>query len=150
MNKQTLRFIKFCIVGGSGVVVNLGLLFILIEYFYFGENLAWLIAILASILNNFLLNNAFTYNDYKSNSHNETLRRIVCYYLISLGVMIFNFAIYKIGIYYGLHYILSAFMGILFSTFLNFALINKLVWNNGLTKIQIEDRTKIESKIINN
>ncbi|MDF1497983.1 MAG: GtrA family protein [Patescibacteria group bacterium] len=141
MNQQTLRFTKFCIVGGSGVIVNLGLLFVLVEYFYLGENLAWLIAILASILNNFLWNNAFTYNDRRSNSHNETMRRIVYYYLISLGVMLFNFAIYKIGISWGFYYILSAFMGIFFSTFLNFALINKLVWNNSLTKVQIKNRT---------
>ncbi|MCK5510743.1 glycosyltransferase family 2 protein [Candidatus Parcubacteria bacterium] len=122
------RFIKFCIVGGSGVIVNLGFLFVLVEYFDFNKNLAWLISVLLSIASNFILNNIFTYNDRKSSSHNQSIKRIIYYYLISLAVMIFNFAIYKFFMLLGFYYIVSAFIGILFSTFLNFILVTKIVW----------------------
>ncbi len=122
------RFIKFCIVGGTGVVVNLGVLFILVEYFSLGKNLSWFVAVVLSIASNFTLNNIFTYKDCNSSSYSESIKRVAYYYFISLGVMVFNFAIYRVGIFLGFHYMLAAFVGILFSTFLNFVLATKIVW----------------------
>jgi len=120
------RFYKFCLVGGSGVIVNLGLLFIFVEYVKISKDSAWAIAITVSIMSNFLLNSIFTYSDKKTISNTENMQRIFYYYLLSFAVIILNFIIYKTGITVGFHYIVAALMGMLFSTLLSFFVINKL------------------------
>ena len=136
MSKQKTRFIKFCIVGGSGVVVNLGLLFVLVEYVRLGENTAWLIAVLASILSNFLLNSAYTYRDHRTVSQREAMQRVLRYYLTSLLVTVFSFLVYKEAMLWGGQYIAATFTGIVLSTLFNYFLASKLVWRdkNGVKK----------------
>jgi len=54
-------FMKFCAVGASGVVVNLGALALLTSQLAISEYLASPMAIQLSIMTNFLLNNAWTF-----------------------------------------------------------------------------------------
>lgn len=122
------RFFKFCLVGGSGVIVNLGVLFVLVEFFSLGENTAWLIAVVLSIFSNFILNNIFTYGDKKSPGRNESIRRLLFFYGTSLLGMLLNFIVYRSTINLGLHYMPAALLGILAATFLNFYLATKVVW----------------------
>ncbi len=122
------RFIKFCIVGGSGVFVNLGILALLVEIFTFQERPAYIIAVAISILTNYTLNSLFTYGDKKSPSRKESMRRVLYYYGVSVAVMFFNFAIFSLGLSLGFHYILAAMIGIVTATVLNFILATKLVW----------------------
>lgn len=55
-------FIKFALVGGSGVIVNLGTLAVL-RQFSFSDSLASALAIEVSIASNFLLNEKWTFRD---------------------------------------------------------------------------------------
>jgi dolichol-phosphate mannosyltransferase len=125
---EAARFLKFCIVGGSGVLVNLGTLFLLVEFFHFGKNSGWAAAVILSIFTNYFLNSIFTYGDKKSETRNESMRRVTIYYAISFFTMIFNFLVYKSLMNFGVYYIFSAFVGILAATILNFVLVTKLVW----------------------
>jgi dolichol-phosphate mannosyltransferase len=134
---EAARFLKFCIVGGSGVIVNLGTLYALVEFFHLGETVSWTIAVILSIMSNFILNNLFTYSDKKSESHKESVRRLTYYYIISMGVMVVNYSIYHLGRSMGFHYILSAFIGIIVATSLNFLLTTKFVWKLGSEEIKI-------------
>ena len=119
---------KFCIVGLSGVIVNLGILSFLVEILAAGERPAYIVAVAVSILTNFFFNTIFTYGDKKSPSRRESLRRVLYYYTISVAVMLFNFAIYSLGLSYDLHYLAAALIGIFAATILNFVLATKLVW----------------------
>ena len=125
---EAARFLKFCIVGGSGVLVNLGILYGLVEFVNFGKNIAWAIAVVISIFTNYFLNSFFTYSDKKSETHNESMRRVIIYYLISFFTMFFNFLVYRSMMNFGFYYILSALGGIVAATILNFVLVTKLVW----------------------
>ena len=60
---NTKRFLKFCLVGGSGILVNEGLLFLLTEFggLYYLWSSA--IAIEASIITNYILNDFWTFRD---------------------------------------------------------------------------------------
>ena len=58
-----MRFIKFSIVGSIGVGVNLGLLYILVEWFGLYYMLAAAISIGASVVSNFILNDKWTWRD---------------------------------------------------------------------------------------
>ncbi len=122
------RFIKFAIVGATGVLVNLGILYYLVEFDIFNERFAWVSATAISILNNFLLNNLFTYRDKSTSSYLETAKRLIAYYLVSLGSIIVNFAIYYIGLSLNLNYLLSSGLGIVSATFLNFTFSSAIVW----------------------
>lgn len=123
------RFLKFCIVGLSGVFINLGILTLLVEIFHQDKDgIAYIIAILISILTNFSINSIFTYSDKRSSSRKESIRRMISYYVISGLVMLFNYAIYRFCLSIGIFYLFSAFIAIIFATGLNFVLATKLVW----------------------
>jgi dolichol-phosphate mannosyltransferase len=62
------RFIRFCTVGFSGVVVNLGCLYLLHRQLGVHVNVASILAIETSILSNFLLNHFWTFNDRRTES----------------------------------------------------------------------------------
>jgi dolichol-phosphate mannosyltransferase len=125
---EAARFLKFCIVGGSGVFVNLGTLFVLVEFFHFGKTTGWALAVILSIFTNYFLNSIFTYGDKKSETRNESMRRVLFYYLISFFTMFFNFLVYQSLLNFGVYYLLGAFAGILTATVLNFILVTKIVW----------------------
>lgn len=131
---EAARFLKFCIVGGSGVLVNLGTLFLLVEFFHFGKNSGWALAVVLSIFTNYFLNSVFTYGDKKSETRNESMRRVTIYYAISFFTMFFNFLVYRALMNFGVYYIFSAFAGILAATVMNFVLVTKLVWRLRIRK----------------
>ena len=60
--QNSKTFIKFCIVGMSGVVVNLGV-FLLLYYYGLNKYIASPVAIEISILTNFFLNNSWTFGE---------------------------------------------------------------------------------------
>jgi dolichol-phosphate mannosyltransferase len=123
------RFLKFCIVGGSGVFVNIGTLAFLVEIIDMNHKLAYILAIAFSILTNYFLNTVFTYGDRRSETRQESLRRITYYYVVSIAVMFFNFSIYSLLISrFDFHYIPAALVGIIAATLLNFFLATKFIW----------------------
>ncbi|TSA27030.1 GtrA family protein [bacterium] len=73
-----MRFIKFGIVGGSGTVVNLGVQYLLtiagLHYIFAG-----VIATEISIINNFLLNNFWTWRDNPARTKPSFAARLLKY-----------------------------------------------------------------------
>ena len=73
-----MRFIKFGIVGGSGTVVNLGVQYLLtiagLHYIFAG-----VIATEISIINNFLLNNFWTWRDNPAKTKRSFAARLLKY-----------------------------------------------------------------------
>lgn len=57
------RFVKFCVVGFSGLLVNVAVLFVLADLLGMHTNLAAALAIEVSICTNFLLNDRWTFAD---------------------------------------------------------------------------------------
>lgn len=78
------RLLRFVAVGASGVVVNLGVLWLLAGVLRVREVLASAIAIEVSILWNFLLNDAFTYRDRNPRATAGRIERAVRYNAVSL------------------------------------------------------------------
>lgn len=122
------RFIKFCLVGLSGVLVNLGVLFFLVESLDWNENGAWFWSVIISIFTNFILNNLFTYSDRQSPSRQESLKRVAYYYGTSFLGMGVNFVFYWGAKEIGFHYLLAALIGVIAATLVNFYLATKVVW----------------------
>jgi putative flippase GtrA len=90
----TPRFVKFAVVGASGVVVNLGVL-ALLKALRLHINLASALAIEISLLSNFLVNHAWTFRDRRQGAAGflgQALRfHLVC--LIGAGIQFLVFVV---------------------------------------------------------
>ncbi|MFC2089622.1 GtrA family protein [Bacteroidota bacterium] len=75
------EFIKFAVVGGSGVVINMGLLYFLTRYLSVRLEFASPIAIETSILTNFALNNFWTFK--KRDARFSLWSRLLRYHLVT-------------------------------------------------------------------
>ncbi len=79
------RFLTFALVGGSGVFVNLGGLFLFADVLGVGEVYSSALAIEISIIWNFLLNNALTFKDRNAFARAGFAARMLTYNLVGLG-----------------------------------------------------------------
>lgn len=121
--KQNKTLIKFLIVGASGIVINLTTLYILVEYFSLNNILSSSVAVELSIVNNFFLNNHWTFIHRKKT--NTILERFMKFNLVSLSSLIVNVTIMTILTNLGLWYIYAQFFGILVAFVINYIINNK-------------------------
>lgn len=122
------EFIKFAFVGGSGVVVNMGLLYILTRYFGIRLEIASPIAIEVSILSNFTLNNIWTFK--KRDTHVTFWGRIFRYHLVTGLAGLVNYGVLLLLVNsFGLHDLVSNLIGILIGTVITYSLNSLWTWN---------------------
>jgi dolichol-phosphate mannosyltransferase len=94
-----VRFFKFGIVGGSGVVVNLGIYFLLTRCFglldsLWGKYAAYAFSVEISIITNYLLNDVWTFADRRETS--SWLRRFFRFHVVSLVGMAINWGVFAV------------------------------------------------------
>jgi len=89
VRREKGRFVKFCIVGGSGVVVNLAVVWAgnTLLPGALGDDartaLSYFLGIVVSIGTNFVLNDVWTWRDREKRGVGHALARLVKYYLVS-------------------------------------------------------------------
>jgi dolichol-phosphate mannosyltransferase len=118
------RIIKFSIVGGSGIAVNMGILFLLTEYCHLFYWLSSIFAIELSIISNFLLNDIWTWRDRKK----KTFRKRLIQYHISVGITAISanwLLLILMTEIFGLYYMISNLIGIAIGTIANY-IVNDL------------------------
>ena len=126
-SKRLEELIKFGIVGGSGIVVNMGLLFVLTRFLSVRLEIASAIAIEASILSNFFLNNLWTFK--KRNTHVPFWSRLFRYHLVTGLAGIVNYLILLLLVKtLGWHDMLSNLIGIAIGTIINYSLNSLWTW----------------------
>jgi len=108
---------KFSLVGVSGIFVNQGLLTLFVSVFAWEISIAGIIAIEISILNNFFLNNFWTWRDKKENSFFNRFWKYHAVTVISGGL---NYIILISLTYFGMHYFVANLIGIGAGTVVNF------------------------------
>jgi dolichol-phosphate mannosyltransferase len=111
---EIARFLKFALVGASGIVVNEGLLWLLHERL---ANLPLLaanaISIETSIITNFALNDLITFRDRRQAGAGAFLKRLGRFNLVSLVGLAINLGITALLTnVFGLHYLVSNLIGI--------------------------------------
>ena len=134
LTKERLRFLKFCVVGGSGVVVNELVLIFGVEVLFSGlepsVRLSWsaVLAIGVAILTNFLLNDAWTWRDRtRRPSSDGFLTRLLRYYLVAAVAGVVQWSVLKLMTESAdLDYRLSNLVGIAAGLVINFFVNN--VW----------------------
>jgi len=90
----SIRFLKFCLVGSSGVVVNLFFLFVFSDLLGFHVNLASALAIELSINSNFIINEWWTFRDRRGNGLGGVWKRCVQFHLISVVGAIVQWSVF--------------------------------------------------------
>lgn len=122
------RMGRFALVGLTGVVVNLAILWLLHGRLGLHDLIAVPIAVEASILSNFLLNDRFTFQDRQ---RGHMARRLLQFNLVSLTALVVNLVAYTIfneGM--GIHYLAAEALAIVVAFGANYA--GNLHWTYGL------------------
>lgn len=113
-------FLKFAIVGISGIVVNQGLLALQVDVWGVNLKIAGLIAIELSILNNFFLNNLWTWKTRKKHTFAIRLLRYHMVTALSGGVNYLTLLVLTDSA--GMHYLTANLIGIGLGMIINFSL----------------------------
>lgn len=127
--KIPAEFIKFCLIGGTGMIVDLTFVFISMQIFSnvviipqsFHFRIARVIGFVFALTSNFLLNRRFTFA--KANTGN-IYRQYATFFIVSLigfGVN-WSISVYlnETTLFFNAHYLIAALMGILAGTLINF------------------------------
>lgn len=122
------RFVRYALVGGCGVLVNTGILYLLVTFAGLPHLLAAAISSEVSILTNFVLNEVWTFRDAREGSH--PLRRAVQYNVVALGGMVITLGVlFALTTWLGMHYLIANLIAIGAATLSNYALNMKFTWN---------------------
>lgn len=128
---QIERFIRFGIVGFSGVFVDMGIFYILRETFSLGLTRSAIFSAEVAIFNNFFWNDLWTFGDIssKQKGFKKQLKRFIKFNIICLGGLILNVLIVNVLFnIFGLNEYLCKLIAIALVTIWNFWFNLKLSW----------------------
>ena len=120
-------FIKYSLVGVSGVFVNLGLYLFLTRYYEISELVAPLIAIESALISNFILNNFWTFG--KRITQSRIRVKFVKFHLVSGFSALINYSAFlTLFLVFGLYDILANFIGIGLAAIVNYLINSNWTW----------------------
>jgi dolichol-phosphate mannosyltransferase len=121
------RFLRFCLVGGSGVVVNMGVLWALATrgVHYIAAGIA---GTALAVTSNFLLNDAFTWRDRKSPSWGAKADRYWRYWVVAGASSVIQIGVLFLLTTIGIPYLVSNLIGIGTATAWNFRMNSGWTW----------------------
>jgi dolichol-phosphate mannosyltransferase len=134
--KSTERMIKFAIVGGSGIVVNLGIFSIVKYLFSINYALSDTTLLLSSlcgdeisIIYNFILNHKWTFKDTTNDDH--IIIKLLKFHAITIiSVMINNSILFILYKMLGIPDIVAKFIGILVAFVWNYFFNSRWTWRD--------------------
>jgi dolichol-phosphate mannosyltransferase len=123
------RFLRFGLVGGSGVLVNNAVLLALVEGLRIPPVPAAVVATECAIVSNFLLNDRWTFADMRRATPRPWLRRFASYNLLTLGGLVLSVGVLALlhGVA-GVHYLLANAVGIAAGTLWNYGSNHQWTW----------------------
>jgi dolichol-phosphate mannosyltransferase len=128
------RYARFCVVGTTGVAVDMGIIYLLADPSMLGWNLTLskVIAAEIAIFNNFIWNDVWTFRGLarSGNSRAERLARLgkfnlICVAGIGLSVLLLNGQVYWLG----MNVYLANFISIVSVSVWNFFMNLRFGWN---------------------
>ena len=125
------KMVKFGFVGFSGVLVNVGFLYLFTEYLGLYYITASVLAIEIAILNNFFLNDYWTFDlkDEVNSFTQSRLKRFFSFQCVSIIGLIINIGIlYILTDFFGIYYLVSNLIGILIVFFWNYLVNRHITW----------------------
>jgi len=121
LQHSLIRFIKFGIVGGLGIIVNSAILYIGFDILGISLNLASPVAILVAIFFNFNLNNFWTWKERMLDAESTYVRRMWRYYIAAALGAVINYGVLMLCVkYLNIYYLIANLLGIFLGTVSNF------------------------------
>ena len=122
------RYIKFALVGGTGYLVNLVILYCLTEYtglWYIGSAI---IGIVVANTSNYFINHNWAFRNEKRNNKNLVTGWIK--YMVTVGIssLIYLGLLALLTEIFGIWYIASSVMAVFVSSVISFLAVRKIVW----------------------
>jgi putative flippase GtrA len=132
ISRRRLTIAKFLVVSGSAVAINLGLLYLLVNYLGFdsawGQNGANIISMEISIVYNYFLSKAITWRDRYQETGRGLLIQVIKFH-VTIGITILGrmglFAVLQLA---GVNYLINAAIGIALSAVFNFMVYDTLIF----------------------
>lgn len=127
--KTLAEFTKFCLIGGSGMMVDLTFVYLSMQIFMisgmvpklFQFRIARVIGFIFAVTTNFLLNRRFTFSRAEQGN---IYRQYMSFFMVSLIGFTVNWFVsvylYEHVAFFNTHYLIAAFMGILGGIAINF------------------------------
>lgn len=124
-----LRFVKYCLVGGSGVFVNQVGLLAGKALLHLPDAQALPVGIELSILTNFLLNNYWTFRDVKLRGGAGLLRGLISFNVICLAGALINYSVALwVSTQFGASIYWANLLGIALATAWNYVININVTW----------------------
>lgn len=123
---DVVRFIKFGIVGGSGIFVNMGGLWFFTEVVGLYYLISSVLAIALAMISNFIWNDLWTWRDRGEPGVRAYLTRMAKFILVSsIAAYIGNLGIlWVLTHFFHVYYLISNLIGIAVGTMLNYSVNN--------------------------
>ncbi len=122
-------FMKYSLVGVSGVFINLGLYLFLTRYYEISEVVAPLIAIESALISNFFLNNFWTFG--KRITQSRIRVKFVKFHLVSGFSALINYSAFlTLFLVFGLYDILANLIGIGLAAIVNYLINSNWTWKD--------------------
>jgi dolichol-phosphate mannosyltransferase len=131
-NPEDLRFYSFCIIGFTGVIVNMLALSTLVNIFRVEGMMASVGASVIAMIHNYVLNDKITWKGHKQSEiwrRALQLSQFMC--ICSLGILITALAVQGF-LSLGRSIYVGQFVGIAAATFWNFSANNQWTWSNSV------------------
>jgi len=129
------RFYVFCIVGLSGVVVNLAFLYMLLYWFKMHEIPSSVLASIIAMISNFIWHNSITWRDVRQREvpvWHRRMRVLVFMGISSVGIGITTLVMQGLR-HFGAGALLAQGLGIVLATIWNYMANKRFTWNAGTT-----------------
>ncbi|OYT51754.1 MAG: hypothetical protein B6U76_10635 [Desulfurococcales archaeon ex4484_217_2] len=124
IRKTNYRPIKFAIVGSTGILVNEGILWLLVTNGV-DVRIASPIAIETSIMNNFILNNYWTFRGFKG----SFLSKMVKYHFaVAVGAAVNYLVLITLTLIFNMYYLYANLVGIFAGYVANYIISELFVW----------------------
>ena len=127
--REWKKVFKFGLVGISGILVNMGVLFYLREFIGLDLLIAGFFSIELSILNNFLWNDLWTFRSSTDHKLSSRWHRLILFHVVSAVPIIINLGLlYLFTNGFNVYYLTSNLIGILAAFGWNFLVNRRITW----------------------
>ncbi len=132
--EESKRFIKYCVVGTTGIIVNTSILLFSTEVLGIFYLLSSAMAYEISILTNFIMNDRWTFREFAT--HNSFLNRAIQYNWTQIVSVMFGILLlYVFTEFLFINYVISNLISIVITTLFRYYMCMTIVW-------QRRDKTK--------
>lgn len=131
------RFLRFCLVGATGVVVDMGVLALLVQFSPLPQVLAKACACEAAIVNNFVWNDRWTFR--RAGTGAGGLSRFVRFNAVSLAGLALNVALFSLlirGVGFNLYLANAVAIGLVAG--FNYTLSRQWAWRPATGRLKAE------------